>query len=298
MSIMKRLSQVLVGATLAFGVAMTGGCEGSSGVESDELTGAPEDVNGEELTGSVTVGAKVRTTSDVNLRSGPGTGFKVLRVVPKSSLVVTVKGTPSKSFYQVKHNGLTGWIHGSYLSLVDEGDGDGDEGTTSSNTGGTPASSTRDNAINRAKSGVGFSYWWGHGRWRPEGPTSSTKGSCSGSCPNCSHKGSYGADCSGYVAKVWQVPSSNTDLTDDQHPYSTADFVKNTSQWTIINRSSVKKADAMVYRSGGAGHIIVYNSGDAWGSLNAYECKSCSAGCVYNLRTVSSAYKTIRRKGW
>jgi hypothetical protein len=100
------------------------------------------------------------------------------------------------------------------------------------------------------------------------------------------------------VAKVWQVPSSNTQLTTDSHPYSTADFVNDTSQWKTVSRGSLKQADALVYRSGGAGHIFVYSKGDGWGSMYAYECKGCSAGCVKGYRTASSAYHAIRRSGY
>jgi hypothetical protein len=150
----------------------------------------------------------------------------------------------------------------------------------------------------RAQSAMGFSYWWGHGRFRPEGPTSSNAGTCSGSCPSCSHGGSYGGDCSGLAGKVWQVPSSNKDLTVDSHPYSTASFVNDTSQWHSVARGSLEKADAMVYNSGGAGHVFLYSSGDGWGSMYAYECKGCAYGCVYDLRTASSAYHGIRHAGW
>jgi hypothetical protein len=75
-------------------------------------------------------------------------------------------------------------------------------------------------AIQRAQSGVGFSYKWGGGCWSPG---STSYGACYGSCPNCSHSGSWGADCSGFVAKVWQVPG-NEDLTSCDHPYSTVNF--------------------------------------------------------------------------
>jgi hypothetical protein len=97
---------------------------------------------------------------------------------------------------------------------------------------------------------------------------------------------------------VWQVPASNTDLTDDSHPYSTADFNEDTSQWTTVDQGALKQADAMVYRSGGAGHIFIYDHGDAWGSMYAYECKGCSAGCTAGLRTASSAYHAIHRTGY
>ncbi|MCS6900851.1 MAG: SH3 domain-containing protein [Myxococcales bacterium] len=298
MSILKHLPKALVMMTLVGASMALSACEGAGAVDSEQLVGV-EEPSGEELTGTMAVGTQVKTTANLNLRSGPSTSHKVLRVMPKGSTVTIVSSSPNNSFYQVKHDGLTGWAHGSYLTLSGSNDSSGG----GSSGGGSPSNpagseSARDQAIQRAKSGVGFSYWWGHGRWRPEGPTASTKGSCSGSCPNCSHSGQYGADCSGYVAKIWQVPSTNTDLTKDSHPYSTADFVKDSSQWSTISRSSLAKGDAMVYNTNGSGHIILFSSGDGWGSLNAYECKGCSAGCVYNTRTASSSYKAIRRKGW
>jgi hypothetical protein len=100
------------------------------------------------------------------------------------------------------------------------------------------------------------------------------------------------------VAKVWQVPSSNTDLGVDSHPYSTADFHADTSQWRTVPQDQMQVADAMVYRSGGAGHIFVYERGDPWGSMYVYECKGCSYGCVAGMRTASSAYHSIRRAGY
>src|SRR5262249_39357532 len=74
-----------------------------------------------------------------------------------------------------------------------------------------PPPMTRDQIIQRGRmatnptGGGHYSYWWGHGRWRTDGKY---QGSCSGSCPSCTHYGSYGADCSGFVAKTWQVPSA------------------------------------------------------------------------------------------
>jgi hypothetical protein len=184
---------------------------------------------------------------------------------------------------------MRGWSHGAYLREV---------GSSGLPTAESPTSNLVDVATARAKSGVGFSYWWGHARWLPGGATSSTQGSCSGSCPSCTHAGSYGADCSGYVAKVWQVPSGNEDLTYDWHPYSTASFNGSSTLWSTVARDSLKKADALAYRADGAGHIILFESGDGWGSMWSYECKGCSAGCVRNLRTASSAYKGIRRAGY
>jgi hypothetical protein len=148
--------------------------------------------------------------------------------------------------------------------------------------------------VQRAQSGVGFSYWWGHGRWIPGGLSSSNKGVCTGSCPNCSHTGGYGADCSGYVGKIWQVGANGSDPTVDGHPYSTSTFVGSSSSWSTVARGNALKGDALVYNQNGAGHIFLYESGDGWGSMWAYEAKGCSYGIVHDLRTASSAYKAIR----
>jgi len=273
-------------------LAVACGCSaaGGSGVESTELAGAPDDtdLSGEALTGTVSVGSTLKTTADVNFRKGASTSYGVIRVLSTGTQVTVVASSPKNGFYNVKHQGTTGWVYGNYLKVVSSDDSKSDSG------GSTTTSSSRTAALSRAADGVGFSYWWGHGRWRPEGPTSSTKGSCSGSCPSCSHSGSYGADCSGFVAKVWQVPSSNNDVTDDSHPYSTVSFDSDTSAWKTISRSSLQGADAFVYNTNGSGHIMVYEKGDGWGSLWSYECKGCSAGCVRNLRTVSSSYHAIR----
>jgi uncharacterized protein YraI len=256
--------------------------------DSEELVGAPENVSAGEgaLSGSLKVGETLIATTDVNLRTGPSTSKTILHVVPNGATVTVVAADPQNGFYQIKHSGTVGWSYGAYYKVSSSG----------GSSGGTSAA--RASAIDRAKSGVGFSYWWGHARFRDAGPTSSTKGSCSGSCPSCSHSGSYGGDCSGFVGKVWEVPSSNSSMSVDAHPYSTGNFVNDTSQWKTVGRSSMEKADAMVYNQSGEGHIFLYSSGDAWGSVYAYECKGCSYGCVYDLRSVSSAYHGIRRAGY
>lgn len=291
------LSFALVTGLFAFATTTTGCAadtanQGGTTIGSEELVGADDSGDGyaaESVLGNVAVGATLKSTTGVNLRSGPSTSKSVLHVIPSGATVTVVTSAPSNGFYQVKHNGVTGWSYGLYFNLVSS------TPTTPPPSGG---GSVRDAAITRAKAGVGFSYWWGHGRWLASGVTSSTAGSCSGSCPSCSHGGSYGADCSGYVGKIWQVPSSNTNLSTDSHAYSTGNFVSDTSQWSTVGRGSVKPADAMVYNSGGSGHIFLYESGDGWGSMWAYEAKGCSAGIVHNLRTATSSYHAIRRAGW
>ncbi|MBK7584694.1 MAG: SH3 domain-containing protein [Myxococcales bacterium] len=265
-------------------------------------------------------GTVMTATGDVNLRSGPSTSYQVLDVVVGGSQVKLVSAATQNGYYNIDFNGTVGWSSSKYYTssgnggggsggsgggavggdpggsggAVGGGSGGGSAGGSAGSAGGSPV---LDSAMARAAAGVGFSYWWGHGRFRSEG-VNGNAGSCSGSCPSCSHSGSYGADCSGFVAKVWQVPSSNTDLASDSHPYSTADFDNDTSQWKTVSRSSLKAADALVYRSGGSGHIFIYSKGDGWGSMYAYECKGCSAGCVKGYRTATSGYHAIRRAGY
>jgi hypothetical protein len=287
-NVLKVAAAAVALASLQSMVACT--AAGPDELGSQELTGAPEDTGANEagVTGGLTVGGTLKATTDVNLRTGPSTNNTVLHVVPSGSQVTVVASDPQNGFYKIKHNGTVGWSFGKYYTVVSSG-GSG---------GGSGLSAGRQAALDRAKAVVGFSYWWGHGRWRAEGPTSSTKGSCSGSCPSCSHGGSYGADCSGFVGKAWNVSGANGALTDDQHPYSTASFVGSSSQWSTVSRGSLQPADALVYNSNGAGHIVLYSKGDGWGSFYAYECKGCSAGCVYGVRTAGSAYKGIRRTGY
>jgi hypothetical protein len=222
-----------------------------------------------------------------------------------------VGGAPNVGGQPGAGGGTSPWVCGDgycdpiyescYWCAVDCGCGSGGSGAGGAPPGGGGGSGLDpaiQAAMDRAKAGVGFSYWWGHGAYLPQGPDASTAGSCSGSCPSCTHSGQYGGDCSGYVAKVWQVPASNTDLSDDSHPYATTNFNQDASQWSTIDQGSMKTGDAMVYNNGSAGHIFIYDHGDPWGSMYAYECKGCAAGCVAGMRTVTSAYHAIRRAGY
>lgn len=163
----------------------------------------------------------------------------------------------------------------------------------STGTGSASALSpiTRQQIIQTGQVATGFSYWWGKGRFST-GPVN--RGSCSGNCGSCTHSGDYGGDCSGLVAKAWQVPGP-IPLDTPGHPYSTSAFRYSPQGWSIIDRSQVKIGDAYVYNSGG-GHIFIYESGDKYGSPVAYECAGCSIGCVHRVRSsTGSPYVAIQR---
>ncbi len=58
-----------------------------------------------------------RTTANLNLRSGPGTQYSILLVMPLGSIVTLVAG-PTDGWYQVDYSGTTGWASASYLELL------------------------------------------------------------------------------------------------------------------------------------------------------------------------------------
>jgi uncharacterized protein YraI len=240
------------------------------------------------------VGATARVVaSALNLRTGPGTTNPIITAMPCGAQV-NVIGGPTSNWWNVTWMGQTGWSSGRYLvpeaafdpAVCAQPDaGVGDLG---------PISVDQASIIGRAKLGVGYSYYWGHGSWRTDGMD---PGACFGTCPNCTHNGQYGADCSGFVAKCWQIPLPSA-LTDDLHPYSTYNFYNQTTHWSQIPRSQIQTADALVYNANGAGHIMLFESGaDPWGNIWTYEARGCATGIVHNLRVAGTTYIAIRREG-
>jgi cell wall-associated NlpC family hydrolase len=276
--------------TMSLALDAVEGDEGDGTVEEDlPLFAADDDVSIDVPQNLIAGAARVRTTANLNLRKSASTSASVLAVIPKGTIVSVLSSTPSNGFYNVQYNGVRGWSHAKYLTPTDEGSPDEDVDIDG------PASPA--NAIARAKAAVGFSYYWGGAAWLPEGPSASTKGSCSGSCPSCTHSGKYGADCSGLVGKAWQFGVK--DLTVNSHPYGTIHFnVDSAGKWKTISRGALKAGDALVYNKNGSGHIVLYEKGDGWGSPTVYECRSCSYGCVYNTRSFGSIYHAIRREGF
>ncbi|MFI5299322.1 MAG: SH3 domain-containing protein [Polyangiales bacterium] len=294
--------------------AVDGGSLGETGSIVDSTTGeAAEPVTPDnapdaapatdpDAASTIAVGGKARTRTNLNLRDGVGTSHAVLTVMPCGS-TVDVVGGPTSGWWNVTYSGTTGWASGTYLVAPadflasDCGGGSVDAaGIDASGSDGAVASlsPTQAQVIALAQSGVGYSYYWGHGSWGTDGKN---PGSCSGSCPSCTHSGAYGADCSGFVAKVWQVPSPSP-VTEDLHPYSTYDFVNSTVHWSVIDRSTIKAGDALTYNNGTEGHIMLFESGsDPWGNIWTYEARGCATGIVHNLRVADTTYIAIRREG-
>ncbi len=90
--------------------------------------------------GAVSPAAAATTTANVNLRSGPGTSFGVLLVIPNGATVNTT-GSVQNGFTQLTYNGTTGWSASQYISI----------------TGGTTSALVADGPLN-LRSGPGTSF--------------------------------------------------------------------------------------------------------------------------------------------
>jgi len=56
------------------------------------------------------------TTTNVNLRTGPGTGYSTIRTVGVNRMLTAEPGAGSGIWRKVTWRGTTGWMHGSYVS--------------------------------------------------------------------------------------------------------------------------------------------------------------------------------------
>src|SRR3989442_1541163 len=86
--------------------------------------------------------------------------------------------------------------------------------------------------------------------------------------PSGTRSGEWGAECSGYVSKSWETPAAEA-VTACNHPYSTYNFFFTSAHWTTVARSNARKGDAFVRD----GHIFLFDHGDPWGAMFAYEAK-------------------------
>lgn len=107
---------------------------GGTGSTPDEAGGQQTDEGGDELGGQVASGSKVETTAKVNLRTGPSTSQKIIETLPKGTTLTIVKSTPTAGFYQVDHDGTTGWVSGKYIAIVEDADAPTPGGSGGGNT--------------------------------------------------------------------------------------------------------------------------------------------------------------------
>ena len=73
------------------------------------------------------------TTADLNLRSGPGTGYEVLAVMPAGTRVDALLDEAQGDYVRVRYGELEGWATAAYLAIGNGGD-DPNAGTPGSAT--------------------------------------------------------------------------------------------------------------------------------------------------------------------
>lgn len=164
-----------------------------------------------------------------------------------------------------------------------------------------PPSEPVESIVCRGQSAEGFSYWWGGECWCDNGcvpnlsscqPGQCTPNSGSTGCPDCTHSGTYGADCSGFVSKAWQVPEPFAPNACDVDRYVASDFTADHQYWDVVSMDSLQPADAVASSS----HVIlVIGAKDSAGEHEVVEAKGCSYGIVRHSRTFASTYSGARR---
>jgi len=116
-----RALTVVLSACLAIDAAACSSAGGTDAVADDSVSAD------DALTGSIAVGTELVTTTNVNLRVGPGTDQTVIRVLPMGTSVVTVNSAvPTGKFYDVRAGADVGWVSGAYLApkaVTPAGDG-------------------------------------------------------------------------------------------------------------------------------------------------------------------------------
>ncbi len=144
---------------------------------------------------------------------------------------------------------------------------------------------TRAEIISRAESALGTAYTWGGESWVPD--------TASGAGP----------DCSGLILKCWEVPrqllyQEEDGVNADIDPrYTTGEFKYNSGPWfSLASRSSLAAGDIMVKHLDGAGHVVLYAEGDAWGYPIVYEAPYTGATVRRASKYLSEEYQPRRRE--
>jgi hypothetical protein len=228
---------------------------------------------------------------------GAATSSSLVRRVPEQAAVKVVVAAPSNGRYRVDHAGTLGWMLGSDLTLRHRYD--------------SALSSTRINALARARRAMGFSYWWSNARWPSTGPTSwpaYNRGECFGSCggsPACTHVATagteYGSDCSGFVSTIWGFPDFDSNTNPTHNGFGTVAFNQDTASWKTVALADARPGDAVVRHDSTKKHIfLVATRRDSRDRFNTYECAGCDEGCRTKRRTITdgSGWHAIRRTGW
>jgi murein DD-endopeptidase MepM/ murein hydrolase activator NlpD len=103
-----------ISASVLFVTISAYGCSAAPPDDGSFAVSTAEELSAAAVTEDVPVGTVLEATTDVNLRSGPSTSDRVLRVVPTGARVTVVQAAPSNGFYKIDYAGTIGWSFGAY----------------------------------------------------------------------------------------------------------------------------------------------------------------------------------------
>ena len=100
-----------------------------------------------------------------------------------------------------------------------------------------------------------------------------------------SHEG-YQTDCSGFISMCWKTGTS----------YTTASFVAGTTSSSLSSYNSLEPADALVYRTGSHGHIVLFLGWNDSAHTSACVLEQASTASDMQFRARSTA--SLRASGF
>lgn len=152
------------------------------------------------------------------------------------------------------------------------------EGSDLASLIGKIPSLTRSEIVSFGSTGIGSPYVWGGNRWDPENRTWE------------------GADCSGYIGKIWSIPEKTSPRQKPTGRYTTREFYNDRSLWKEIRLADIKSGDALVMRNGDSGHIVLFAETTSEGNYLIMEAKGRQYGIVKGKKkTLPKGYIAIRR---
>jgi hypothetical protein len=175
---------------------------------------------------------------------------------------------------------LTAFALSACASEVGPGDENGDTGETASAISTSSCKLSRSTILASASGGRRTAIERGFGWLDAQVPYSQS-----------AYRASYRTDCSGFVSMCWQLGTS----------YTTADFASGGGKSELIGSySKLLPGDALVHRSNGSGHIVLFLGWNdaAHSAACVLEQASTASDMQFRARTSSSltagGYKAIR----
>lgn len=155
-----------------------------------------------------------------------------------------------------------------------------------------PPKETRETIVCRGLSGVGFVYDFGGECWCADGCKPDLTTCPPGACKDNHKTGKYGADCSGFVSKAWQVPDPYPVEKCNVPRFGAAVFAENGEHWKTVSKDSLLPGDAASKVS----HVVlIAGEKDSKGSYDIVHASSCNVGIVHKRFSLKDEYVGARR---